>query len=620
MPYAEICPDVPSSMRVDTEWNEKELIKLIPGALYKNAWRVPLTWPACVQLYGVFKERLSLGPNLTLWVQLTRMDYVDPAMKAREALAPAIPQKPDDSLFPFQRACVDFADVAKNGIIGDDMGVGKTIEALGYIDTLGDDAFPVLIVCPNSVKTHWASRIASWLPYANAYVIEGSAKNRQDIIAEASIDPSAIIIVNYEALRSLSRLSPYGATRLKRCRRCDKRGGDDTVTASTCQVHPKPLNGFGTRTIILDEVHRIKDPGSQQTRAAWQLCHEASVEHRWGLTGTLIARDLRDLWSVMHAIVPEEYPVKSTFIDRYALTAWNSFGAMDVVGLRPDTRDEFYSFFLPRFRRMQKEIVLPQLPPKVHTVRLVDMARQQARMYAELEATLMCRTPEGELLITQSQVAAPTRLSQLACSSVTISDKPDEHDPGTWKVDLKLPSTKIDELLEIVTELGGRQAVVAAEHSKLIDLASKVLTENGIPHLKITGDVSPHDRQRALDALNAGHIKLLLFTVKAGGIGLDMSAASCLIWLQHPWSMVEYLQTVDRVHRVGSDRHESIDIIHIVTRGTIEEDKLHSLQDKLRRLDEITRDRAQLQAAGLPFMDLDNEQSTIVGAFLGMTG
>lgn len=617
MPYAEICSDVSDTIRVVTEWNEKELITQIPGAKYTNAWRVPLTWPACVQLYGVFTDRLILGPNLTMWIQITRMDYVDPAMAARDVTHPILAQTDDDFLFPFQRACVDFKTVAENGINGGECGTGKTAETLEYINTLGDTAFPVLIVCPNSVKTHWAKRIAAWTD-GNAYVIEGNAKFRADTIAEASIDPVAIIIVNYEALRTLSRLAPYGSTRLKRCRKCDKHRGDDAITASGCQVHPKPLNGFGFRTIILDEVHRIKDSGSQQTRAVWQLCHEPSVVHRWGLTGTLIANDVRDLWSIMHALVPKEYPTKASFIDRYALTAWNTFGGMSVVGLRPDTQAEFHSFFHPRFRRMQKEIVLPQLPPKVHTVRLVEMTSLQRKMYQELEATLMCRTPEGQLLIAGSQLGASTRLAQLACSSVVITDKPDPLNPGTWKVDLKLPSTKIDELLAISEELGSRQAVIAAEHSKLIDLASKVLTENNVSHLKITGDVSPHDRQRALDALNAGHIKLLLCTTKAGGIGLDMSAASCLVWLQHPWSMIEYLQMVDRVHRVGSDRHESIDIIHVVTRGTIEEDKLDRLQTKLRRLDEITRDREQLRMNGLSVMDLDNEQSTIIGAFLGM--
>lgn len=622
MPFADIDDTIPDMIRVNTTWNEKELIQQVPGSSYRNnAWRVPLTWAACVQLRGIFGERLLIGENLIAWAQNLRMEYVNPASSLRERLTPEKNSNIGiDRLFPFQRAAVDFMLIPNRGLLGDEMGSGKTIEMLCYLAALADKGkpvFPAIIICPNSLKLHWAARIPEWVPGATPYVISGTQKNRQEMLEFAALDEKPVIIINYELLRTMSRLASFGNIRLKRCTKCDRYGGDESVTARTCEVHPKPLNYFGFRTVILDEAHRIKDPKSQQTRAAWAVCHDSAVEQVWALTGTPIANHVGELWSVMHAVAPKEYPTKSKFTDRYALAGWNEFGALEVAGLDPAHETEFRSFFNPRFRRVTKDMVLPQLPPKTHTVRMVDMTPQQGRMYAELESSLMCRTADGELWVVQSQLAAVTRLSQLACSSVKII-KPDERDISSWIVELKNPSPKIDELMQVISELGDRQAVVAAEYSKLIDLACDRLTAEGISHAKITGEVSPYDRQKALDALNAGHIQILLFTTKAGGVGLDMSAASCLIWLQHPWSMIEYLQAEDRVRRIGSERHAAIDIVHIVTDKTIEDDKIHRLQDKLHALEEIVRDRDRMRAAGMSTAELDRAEETLMTAFLGV--
>lgn len=617
MPYAEIDNSVtPPMIIVRTEWNEKTLISSIPGSSWRDhVWRVPLTWSACLQLRGVFCERLSVSPELSAWAWKVRQQLITPAMELRDQLT--ADQEPDDKLFPFQRSAVNFMRIGHHGVLGDEMGTGKTITTIGYLQSLGNDAYPTLIVCPNSLKYHWANRLKEWRTPATPIIYDSLTAKRTGVLdsIESAINP--IIIINYESLRSVSRLAPYANTRLVRCVRCDKSGGDPDVTPAKCQMHPKALNDVQFRTVIMDEIHRLKDPKSQQTRACWAICHQPTVRHVWGLTGTPIANSVKDLWSAMHAISPRNYPVRGKFLDRYGLKDWNSYGGVTIVGLNPATSDEFYSVFNPQFRRVTKDLVLQQLPPKVHTVHYVDMQITQKKMYAQLEKSLMCRTPDGKLLITSNQISAQTRLSQLACSSIKITAQDDPDDPTTWTVELREPSSKIDELIDIVRELGTRQAVVAAEHSKLIDLASKRLTEEGISHLKITGDVAPIDRDRALKALNDGHIQLLLFTAKAGGVGLDMSAASCLIWLQHPWSMVDYLQAEDRVRRIGSERHSQIDIVHIVTRGTIEEDRLERLQDKLNRLEEITQDKKRMRDAGLSTDALDAEYNRTATTFLG---
>lgn len=475
-----------------------------------------------------------------------------------------------------------------------------------------------LIICPNSLKTHWADRMSEWFPEVKSsiYVVDGPRARRMTVIASAQNDPMAVVIINIESLRSFSRLAPYGSIRLKKCIVCDRHNGDPMLKPAQCEVHPKQLNGFGFRTVILDEGHRIKDPKSKQTRATWAVMHDPSVHTRWVATGTPIAHHIDDLWSLMHAVTPDEYPSRTKFIDRYARTDYNPFGGLSVCGMREDTRDELRRFFEPRFRRVHKSVVLDQLPPLTHQVRIVELSPTQKRMYKELTESLAAESPSGELILAPSQLAALTRLSQLAAASLDIQDTQGSDDQLDWRVRLKEPSTKLDELMTLLDELEGRQVVVAADHSQLIDLACRRLEKAHISHAKITGDVSPHDRNRALVALQSGRIRVLLFTAKAGGVGLDMSAASELIFLQHPWSVVDYKQAADRVYRIGSERHAAVTITHIIAGGTVEVDKMHALERKLHALEQITNDRSLLEQHGKDVSTLDVEQAALLNSWL----
>jgi SNF2 family DNA or RNA helicase len=200
-------------------------------------------------------------------------------------------------------------------------------------------------------------------------------------------------------------------------------------------------------------------------------------------------------------------------------------------------------------------------------------------------------------------LAAHTRMLQLSSSSVKVT-KVDPDDVTTWEVELIEPSPKIDALEEILEELGvlareydGPPVLVAAEHKQLINLAAKRLDKLGMRYALVTGDVSPYDRQKALDALRARTIRVLMFTNKAGGVGMDMSASDTLVNIQRSWSLVDELQKEDRNHRIGSEIHECVRIIDVVTRDSVEEGQITTLHEKLERLEEITRDRAALLAA-----------------------
>lgn len=599
-------------IEVNTRWDEKELVKQIPGARWSpqtKTWSVPLSWASCVVLRGIFRDDLTIGAGIAEWGWRKKTD-VDEMLKMRALVAPDWEETvqsrgPIDlrKLYPFQRVGAEFLWTGREVLLGDEMGTGKTIQAL----TAMAGSLPALVACPNSVKTTWETEARTWLPSATPYVVTGGAVGRRRILEAALRDDSALVIINYEAVRLVSRLAPYGSIRLKRCRECDKHG-EVGLRAAQCEVHPKELDQFNFYTVVIDEAHRIKSPQSKQTRAVWACAHQPSVVNRWALTGTPIANHPGDLWSILHCISPTQFPTKTHFIDRYCLQAWNAFGGLDIVGLNPATRDEFYSIFDPHFRRMPKDLVLKQLPPKVYSTRWVDLTPKQAKMYRQLDGGVGAIVGD-EVLVADNDLTRRLRLLELASATIELDDE-----GRVWLTD---PSPKIDELVDLLDgELAGKQVVVCAEFRRLIELASSRLTKLGISHGLITGNVIEFERRRVLEEFQAGRLRVLLFTIKAGGTGLTMTAADTLVRLQRSDSMIDNRQADDRVHRIGSERHSSVHIIDIVARDTVEEPQMHRLQEKYLRLQQITRDRATIAAAGGSTRHLDEEEATIMASDL----
>lgn len=613
MAFAEILND--THIFVNTRWDEKELIKQVPGARWEpvsKEWRVPLSWASCVTLRGVFRDGLTIGAKLLEWAWARRVE-VDELTHMRTLTRPDWLWNPNGGLYPFQRVGAEFLTRGGEVLLGDDMGTGKTIQALAALLILRQDALPAVVICPNSVKTMWEQEAQRWLPGVTPYVITGGAVGRRRALAQATADPLALVIINIEAVRLVSRLAPYGSIRLKRCRECDRHG--ENIPTSRCEVHAKELNEIPWKTVIIDEAHRIKDPHSKQTRAVWAVAHQPSVRNRWALTGTPIANTPLDLWSVLHAVSPKDFPTKTSFVDRYCLQAWNGYGGLDVVGINPERRAEFEAMFHPRFRRMPKELVLPQLPPRVRSTRWVDLTPAQARAYKALDDGLGVLTGDGVITATNDLVRR-VRLLQFASATVNV-DTHGSDDVANWDVELVEPSPKLDELEVILAELGPRQAVICAEWRKLIELAARRLDKLGVSYGLITGAVtSQYERQKTLEEFQAGRLRYLLFTIKAGGVGLTMTAADTFIRLQRSDSMVDNKQAEDRVHRIGSERHESVHIIDVVARDTIEVNQIASLNEKYARLQQIVQDRATILAAGGDVTELDLEEARIMGETL----
>lgn len=572
---------------ITADWRFKELIKSLPGASWspsEQVWRVPLSWTTCLALRSTFRNDLTIGPSLTEWATNELNTRINPSTSLRELET----YEGDEVLFPHQRAGVKFLSTAKRALLADEPGLGKTAQAIRALKELQDQGtpvFPALIVCPNTLKKNWAREFKKWWPDVKTQVIKGSASQRKRQFEE----DAQVFIINWESLRTHSRLAPYGSVALTRCRECG--GQDEKVSENRCEVHKRELNGIDFQAVIADEIHRSKDPKSKQSRALWAASGNAEI--RFALTGTPIANNVVDLWSILHWISPKDWPSKTKWIDRMVDTMLNAFGGMMVIGVKPTMQDEFYKSVNPVMRRMLKKVVLPHLPPVINERRDVEMSTKQKKAYEQMRDLMIAELESGDTLAAPSVLTQTIRLLQFASSYATLEV---DEATGEAKAVLDSPSCKVEALMDDIDngDFGDDSVAVCAVSKQLINLLSAELTNAKIPHGLITGDQNEDERQKAIDDFQSGAIRWILFTAQAGGVGITLTAARRLVMLQRPWSLVDHKQVLDRVHRIGSEIHDSIVITDYVTEGTIEERVIQVLETKADNFEQIVRDKDQL--------------------------
>ena len=576
-------------IRLDVEYRYKELCKSIPGSAWSTAdqvWRLPLSWSTCLALRSTFRDDLVISDDLSEWAMNQLTTRITPANELRELEEFIDPNNED--LFPHQRAGVKFLATAKRALLADEPGLGKTAQAIRALKELqeqGEDVFPALIVCPNTLKKNWAREFGRWWPGVTCQVIKGtSTQRRKQFDAQADV-----YVINWESLRTHSRLAPYGSVALARCTECG--GHDSKVTLTRCEVHKRELNGIDFKSVVADEIHRSKDPKSKQTRALWSATGTAKI--RFALTGTPVANNVVDMWSILHWLSPEDWPSKTKWIDRMVDTMLNAFGGLMVLGVKPHMEEEFQKTISHHMRRMLKARVLPWLPPVINERRDIEMSTKQKKAYEQMRDHMIAELESGEALSAPSVLTQTIRLLQFASSyaDIVVDEK-----TGEPRAVLSEPSCKVDSLMDDIKngDFGDDSVAVCAVSRQLIELLSAALTKAGISHGLITGAQSEEERQDAIDDFQSGVNKWILFTAQAGGVGVTLTAARRLIMLQRPWSLVDHKQALDRVHRIGSEIHDSVIISDYVTEGTIEERVLEVLETKADNFEQIVHDRAKL--------------------------
>lgn len=629
---AEIAEHDENRLTLKYEWRFAELIKTIPGAKPKPGKEMTaemaLSWQGYLAIHTTFAGQLEIGEKLQAWADSKWINQIGPLHQMRDALE----ADGYESLYPHQRAGVQFLSLAERAFLCDDLGSGKTrttFSTVRYLFEQGKNPFPVLISCPNSTKIGWAREVEEVWPGLKVNVVMGSAGQRRKLLEEKA----HVYIINHEIAKSHSRLAPYGNIGLKRCEKCG--GHDPKVSENACQAHVRELNQIDFNTVIIDEVHRIKDPKSQISRALKAATGDARF--RYGLSGTPIAATPDDLYSPLNWMYPDVYRSRTKFNERFMDVTYNAWGAEIVIGVKMAMEKEFFGGLDPFLRRMPKEAILKFLPPVIRERRDVEMTGKQQKAYNQMRDKMIAEL-DGELLYTTSPLTKMTRLLQFASAYAeveyeTIIDKETGEEKEHAKVTLSNPSSKLDAFIDDLEDFGDESVVVFAESRQLIDLLSDRLTKLKIPHGLITGAQNAIERQIHMDDFQAGNTKFILCTIAAGGTGITLTRGSVMAFLQRSWSMIGNLQAEGRAHRIGSEIHERIRIVDYVTAGTVEELVFQAIAEKSRQLQLILRDEAlilkaikgeeieseeeiiaqlkelnQLQEALVEIADIDNEE------------
>lgn len=593
---AEIHEKDPTKIKIaEFEWKYKVLLNSIPSAHFDgktSTWSYALTWQTCLALQSTFRDKLQVGDNLKEWMKWLYNDTILPAYNMRMEITPEGWEgiMPDVGLYPHQKGDVAFLSTVKRGMLFNGMGSGKSISSTAAIRQLaaqGEDVFPILVACPNSTKMGWKKEILKVWPGLKINVIDGTATQRRKLLEE----DAHVIIINWESIRSHSKLKPYGPTALKRCPEC--KGLDPKIKAASCEAHAKELNAIDFRTVIGDEIHRIKDPASKTSRAF--KAATGNAEFRIGLSGTPIASTPEDLFSPLNWLFPEAYPSSKKYIERFCITADSAWGGKIVIGIRPEMEQEFFNGIDPFTRRMSKEVILPFLPPIVYQRRDVEMAAKQRKAYDQMKKQMIAEV-DDDIIYTTSPLTKLTRLLQFSSAYAEVEYR-DVYDPkldmvvNKAHVRLSDPSCKLDAFMEDLDDFGDESLVIFAVSSQLINMLSARLDKLKIPHGLITGDQDAKEREMHMENFQAGRTQFILCTIAAGGTGITLTQGSTAVFLQRSWSMIENKQAEARVHRIGSEKYESIRIMDYVTKESSEEIVFKAVAEKSNQLEFILRDK-----------------------------
>jgi SNF2 family DNA or RNA helicase len=519
-----------------------------PGALI-----VPTTWATVVQLSFAFGPAWRPGPRLTAWItdQMTR----------RAAPGDRLTYRPPDGLEPRPYQVEGAAMIAAVGraMIFDDPGTGKTITTvLGLVEraTLGTPTWPCLVIAPASVVDPWVEAWRTWAPHVRAVAWRGPRRQRHTLAGTADV-----YVTSYDTARMDGH-----------------RDG--------------PLMQMCPQSVVVDECHLIKTPRAERSLTARRLAKQARAFV--ALSGTPITHSPADLWPTLEALEPAAWPSRERWVDRYCLRGSGDYGEQ-IIGLWSGTEPEFRTSLLGQHRRVAKADVLAQLPPKVYSVRHVELPAEYRRAYDQMERDMIAQLPDGEELSVMSVLAQLTRLAQLASAAADVTVRHELDESGELRehveVKLKAPSWKVDALMEVLGERPGEPVVAFAPSKQLVTLAGQQAAAAGLSVGYIVGGQSARERGETVEAFQAGKHDLLCVTTGAGGVGLTLTAARTVVFLQRPWSLVEATQAEDRCHRIGSERHDSIEVIDIVAKHTIDTRVRAVLTDKAGQLADLLQDR-----------------------------
>lgn len=535
-----------------------------PGALM-----VPATWAAVVQLSRTFATSWRPGPRLAGWIG--RQLHTRTSLPAELAVAPPpglVPRR-----YQVEGACLIRA--TGSALLTDEAGTGKTVTTvLGLVEraAAGFEVAPIVVVCPAAVVDSWISHFRAWAPSWSVVAWRGSPQFRAGL---GTAKAHQVYVTSYETARR------------------------DAAPGKTAKPgYSRALVKLGAVSVVADEHHKIKNAQAEQSKAVLRLA--AKARNFIGLSGTPITHSPADLWPALEALCPGAWPSRERWVARYCQSGSGDYGEQ-ILGLHPHTEPEFRAALIGQHRRVAKADVATELPPKVYSVRTVELPAGYRKAYDDMERRMLAELPDGGELSVMGVLAQLTRLSQMACAAADVEVTMETVDEGGLlvervhqKVRLKAPSWKVDALLDVLEERcgprhGGEQVVAFAPSRQLIALAGEAANKAGYRVGHIMGGQSARDRTAQIDAFQRGELDLICVVTQAGGVGITLTAARTAVFLQRPWSLVDALQAEDRLHRIGAT-HQSIEVIDILAAKTVDTRIREVLKERAGQLADLVQD------------------------------
>ena len=409
------------------------------------------------------------------------------------------------------------------GVLGDDMGLGKTLQSLAHLlceKHAGRLDRPALAVMPTSLIPNWLDEAARFAPELRVLALHGP-KRAADF---ARLDQYDLLLTSYALL---PRDLPHW--------------------------RKQPLH-----VLLLDEAQYIKNPTSKASQAACQL----EARQRLCLTGTPLENHLGELWSLFHFLMPGWLGDARRFTQDYRTPIEKHGDQARLEHLKARVK--------PFLLRRRKDQVAKELPAKSEIVHWVDLGQGQRDLYETVRLAMDRKVREeiGRKGLASSQIVileALLKLRQVCCDTRLL-----RHDGAAH-------SAKLDSLLLMLEELlaEGRKVLLFSQFTSMLALIEAELQRRGIAYALLTG--ATRDRREPVQRFQNGEVPLFLISLKAGGTGLNLTAADTVIHYDPWWNPAAENQATDRAYRIGQDK--PVFVYRLIARGTVEE-KIQQLQQR----------------------------------------
>ena len=418
-----------------------------------------------------------------------------------------------------------------HGILADDMGLGKTLQTLAHILTEKKSGhsrgLPTLVIAPTSVVPNWRAEALKFTPDLRVLVLNGPERKKYF----RSIPHADIVLTSFALLQR------------------------DIEKLATIPFH----------MVVLDEAQYIKNPRSKMAQAACKL----DARNRLCLSGTPIENHLGELWSLMNFLVPGFLGTEDAFNKRFR-TPIEKDGDVERNAV-------LKARVAPLILRRTKDQVAKELPPKTELVHLIELNTGQKDLYETVRATMDKRVREAIAArgIEQSQIVfldALLKLRQICCHPKLL--------PEDYSNDV-LESAKLDFLTELLAVLieEGRRILLFSQFTTMLALIEAHLVKEKIAYLKLTG--ASKDRGKLVEDFQNGKAPVFLISLKAGGTGLNLTAADTVIHYDPWWNPAAEAQATDRAYRIG--QHNPVFVHKLLCQDTVEE-RIHKLQQEKGKL------------------------------------